>query len=285
MSMSSTSVVCSAKGQTAERCLDYLSLTKPRIVVLELVTLAVAAVVARAGHFDPWILLATFAGTGLVAASAGALNQWLEVATDAQMDRTAQRPLPAGRLAAWQVLAFGGVTLVVGLGWLWKFANPLTAALGLVTWVLYVGVYTPLKTRTPFNTVVGAIAGACPVLMGWAAAGGTWGLQAATLFLIVFLWQFPHFMAIAWMYREQYARAGMRMLSVVDPSGPLAGSAGGCRRLGVIADQLAAGHLSICGKPVPVMGARSGVGATGLRDLVLSAPERGFLRGDYCGRR
>jgi len=217
----STTVITYAERRTGllARAADYLELTKPRISLLVLVTVAVAAYVARWGSLSLWSLLPALVGTALVAASASALNQWLERRSDTLMTRTVDRPLPAGRLSGGEVLWFGGVTIVGGLTLLVWHVNLLTAALGLLTWVLYVGVYTPLKSRTPANTAVGAIAGALPVLMGWTAVGAPLGLGAATLFLIVYLWQFPHFMAIAWLYREEYGRAGMRMLPVVDPSG------------------------------------------------------------------
>jgi protoheme IX farnesyltransferase len=140
------------------------------------------------------------------------------------MDRTADRPLPAARLSASEVVMAGTVVSVLGAAYLALFVNVLTAALGVVTWLLYVGIYTPLKARSPANTAVGAVAGAMPILMGWTAVGGRLNLSAATLFLIVFLWQFPHFMAIAWIYRKQYAAAGLKMLPVVDPSGLRAGA-------------------------------------------------------------
>jgi protoheme IX farnesyltransferase len=162
-----------------------------------------------------WLLL----GTTLVASGASAFNQWLEIATDARMPRTADRPLPAGRISARQAFTFGFVTTVSGALLLAYQVNLTTAALGLATWFLYVVVYTPLKRITPLNTVVGAVAGAIPVLMGWAAVDVRFGLPAAALFMIVFLWQFPHFMAIAWLYRDDYARGGMKMATVVDPSG------------------------------------------------------------------
>jgi protoheme IX farnesyltransferase len=139
------------------------------------------------------------------------------------MERTADRPLPAGRLGSSEVLTFGIAGGVLGVFYLALAVNVLTAVLGLLSWVLYVLVYTPLKTRTSANTLVGAVAGALPILMGWTAVGQPLSMKAATLFLIVFLWQFPHFMAIAWIYRREYAAAGMRMLSVVEPTGMRAG--------------------------------------------------------------
>ena len=207
---------------------DFVELTKPKISVLVLVTVAVAMFVGNWGPPPAWLLFNTLLGTALVAASASGLNQRIERRTDALMDRTAARPLPAGRISQREALVFGVVTIVVGLAYLALAVNWPTAALGALTWLLYVAVYTPLKRATPLNTVVGAIAGALPTLMGWAAVGGsfalaTGGVKAATLFLIVYLWQFPHFMAIAWIYRRQYAAAGLKMLTVVDPSGFRAG--------------------------------------------------------------
>jgi protoheme IX farnesyltransferase len=203
---------------------DYAELCKLRIAVLVLVTVAVSGIIARWGQPDFATLFSALWGTLLVAASASALNQWLERRLDARMPRTADRPLPAGRIAPAQALLFGGVTLVAGLAWLLVAVNLTTALLGLATWGMYVWIYTPLKTRTPLNTAVGAVSGAMPVLMGWTAAGGDLlELRAASLLVLVFLWQFPHFMAIAWMYRGDYAQGGMRMATVVDPSGRHAG--------------------------------------------------------------
>jgi protoheme IX farnesyltransferase len=206
------------------RASDYLELTKPRIGAMVLVTVGVAAFVANWGPPGAWLLMNTLAGTALVAASASAFNQLLERGTDARMTRTSSRPLPAGRLSNLQVTSFGALTVIAGLAWLAAAVGLRTAALGLVTWVLYVWVYTPLKTRTSANTAVGAVAGAMPVLMGWTATGAPLDLRAWSLFLIVFVWQFPHFMAIAWIYRRQYADAGLQMLSTVDPSGVRAGA-------------------------------------------------------------
>jgi protoheme IX farnesyltransferase len=205
------------------RVADFVELTKPRIAVLVLVTVAVAAFVAGWGPPDPLLLFNTLLGTTLVASSASALNQWLERESDALMARTADRPLPAGRLGSLEVLVFSAATIVAGLVYLAACVNLPTAAWGFLTWLVYVWIYTPLKTRTSANTAVGAVAGALPVLIGWSSVGAPLGLKAFTLFLIVFLWQFPHFMAIAWIYRHQYAKAGLKMLPVVDPSGRRAG--------------------------------------------------------------
>jgi protoheme IX farnesyltransferase len=216
MSMTSVSV---DRPAWLARAADYLELTKPRIAALVLVTVGVAAFVANWGPPDTWLLIHTLIGTSLVAASASALNQWLERDTDARMTRTENRPLPAGRLSGTQVVGFSVLTIAVGVIYLAALVSVLTALLGLLTWTLYVWIYTPLKRRTPANTAVGAVAGAMPILMGWSATGAPLDLRAWAMFLIVFLWQFPHFMAIAWIYRRQYAGAGLQMLSTVDPSG------------------------------------------------------------------
>ena len=220
MSMTTTTLTYHARRLPwPSRLCDYLELTKPKIAALELVTVAVAAFVAGWVPSNPWVLVHALAGTALIAASASALNQWLERDTDALMQRTAQRPLPAGRLSTWEVVVFSSVSVVAGVVYLALATNSLTALLGLVTWMIYVLVYTPLKSRTTLNTPVGAVAGAIPILMGWTAGGAPLDLRALVLFSIVFLWQFPHFMAIAWIYRRQYAQASLVMSPVVDPSG------------------------------------------------------------------
>ncbi len=223
MSMTTLSLEDRRAGLLA-RSADYVELTKPRIAAMVLITVVVAAVVASWGPPSGWLLAHTLLGTALVAASASALNQWLETHTDARMPRTAERPLPAGRLTPAQVLWFAAVTIVLGTLYLAVAVGVQTAVLGLLTWGLYAWVYTPLKRRTPANTAVGAVAGALPVLMGWSAVGAPLDLRAWSLFLLVFLWQFPHFMAIAWIYRQQYSAAGLQMLSTVDPSGFRAGA-------------------------------------------------------------
>ena len=223
MSMT-TLTLTGARTARLGRAADYLELTKPRIASLVLVTVAATMFVAGWGLPNPLLLVHTLLGTALVAASASALNQWLERASDALMPRTADRPLPAGRLTAAQVNCFAAVTIVLGIVYLAAAVNLLTAGLGLLTWVSYVWIYTPLKSRTPLNTVVGAVAGALPVLMGWAATGAPLDLKAFSVFMILFLWQFPHFMAIAWIYRRQYSAAGLQMLTTVDSSGARAGA-------------------------------------------------------------
>ena len=222
--MSMTSLAVESRPGTLSRVADYVELTKPKIAIMVLVTVAVAAFVAGWGPPDGWLLLHTLIGTALVAASASAFNQWIERDTDALMARTADRPLPAGRLTGNQVLTFGFVTIILGVAYLATSVGLLTAGLGLLTWAMYVVIYTPLKRLTPANTAVGAVAGALPVLMGWSAAGAPLDLRAWSLFLTVFLWQFPHFMAIAWIYRRDYDGAGLKMLSTVDPTGFRAGA-------------------------------------------------------------
>ena len=212
-----------ALAATASRLSDYLELTKPRIVVLELIVAGAAACLAARHTLNVGAVLQALAATALVAASASIANQWIERRNDARMVRTANRPLPAGRVTSTEAIVLSTVTLVVGVTWLAAKVNLTTAALGLASWVLYVMIYTPLKTRSPINTTVGAVAGAIPILMGWTATGTPLNLTALSLAGVLFLWQFPHFMAIAWLYRHDYAMAGHRMLTVVDPSGVRAG--------------------------------------------------------------
>jgi protoheme IX farnesyltransferase len=205
------------------RLRDYVELTKPRIAVLELVVVATAGLVATWGQPDPLLLVHAMVGTLLVAASASAANQWLERRRDLRMARTADRPLPAGRLLPTEAAAFSLATLLAGALYLAIFVNAASLGWALLTWALYVLLYTPLKTATTINTAVGAVAGALPVFIGWTAAGEALDRRAVALALVLFLWQFPHFMAIAWLYREDYARAGYLMLTTVEPTGRRAG--------------------------------------------------------------
>jgi heme o synthase len=205
------------------RLRDYVELTKPRIAVMELVVVAAAGLVATWGQPDPLLMVHAMVGTLLVAASASAANQWLERPRDARMIRTADRPLPAGRISAAEAVSFVVVTLLSGIIYLAMFVNVASLGWALLTWALYVLVYTPLKTTSTINTAVGAVAGALPVFIGWTATGEALDRRAVALALLLFLWQFPHFMAIAWLYREDYARAGYKMLTTVEPTGRRAG--------------------------------------------------------------
>jgi protoheme IX farnesyltransferase len=198
---------------------DYLALTKPRITWLILMSTAIGCFFGLHGAFDVWLLLNTLAGTALLASGTATLNQWSERDADSLMRRTASRPIPAGRVSARHAFLFGLALLVAGELELAAAVNALSAWLGFATVASYLLLYTPLKPRTWLSTAVGALPGAMPPLIGFAAVRGTLSFEAWILFAIVFLWQFPHFYAIAWMYRDDYARAGIRMLPVVEPDG------------------------------------------------------------------
>ncbi len=207
-------------GLARLRVADYLELTKPRIAVLVLVTVGVGALLAAGRSVDVALLFHAIAGTALVAAGASALNQLMERKRDARMRRTENRPLPAGRLQPAEVLLFGSLLTTAGIVYLVLALPTITAAVvAAITFVGYVAVYTPLKPVTTLNTLVGAIPEALPPVIGWSAVRGEIGAEAWALFAIVLLWQLPHFLAIAWIYRSDYARAGYRMLPVVDPDG------------------------------------------------------------------
>ena len=201
------------------RVVDFVSLTKPRIVLMVLVTTAVGYRLGSTGAVD-WVrLLQTLLGTALVAAGTLALNQYLERESDGLLRRTQHRALPDGRLAPREALVFGTLMSLIGLGYLAVMVGSLATGLTLATTCLYLFLYTPLKQLTPLATLVGAIPGAMPPLTGWAAARGEFGPGGWVLFAILFLWQVPHTLAIAQLYREDYARAGIRVLPVVDPDG------------------------------------------------------------------
>jgi heme o synthase len=206
------------------RVADYLELTKLRVNALVLFTVAAGAFLAAGGFVDWPLLLNTLFGTALLAAGASALNQFLERDSDLLMARTEDRPLPAGRLQPAEVLIFGASLASAGIVYLLLTSRqPLAALVACVTFVAYVFVYTPLKRRTTLNTLVGAVPGALPPVIGWTAVRGTLDADAFTLFAIMFLWQVPHFLAIAWIHREDYRRAGLRMLPTVDPDGRISG--------------------------------------------------------------
>lgn len=193
-----------------------LELTKPRITQLVVLTAAAGFYLASRGRVNPMLLAHTLLGTALVAGGTNALNQVWERERDALMDRTRRRPLPSGRVTARAGAVFGVSIAMSGVAYLWLAVNAVTAVLATGTLVSYVFVYTPLKRRTPLNTLVGAVPGALPIVGGWTAAGGTLDVAALALFGIVFLWQLPHFLALAWIYRDDYARAGFRMFGARD---------------------------------------------------------------------
>jgi protoheme IX farnesyltransferase len=208
-------VVAEVAVEARPRRSPYLDLAKPRLNLLVLLT-------TLAGYYlgsGPWMQLPRLAwlmlGTGLVAAGASALNQWMERDVDGRMRRTRLRPLPSGRMRPSDALAFGAGVAVLGTAILGLAVNALAAALAAATCLAYLLLYTPLKTITPLNTFAGAVPGAIPPVIGWVAARGTLDGRAAALFGILFLWQMPHFLAIAWLHREDYERAGCRMLPLV----------------------------------------------------------------------
>jgi len=197
----------------------FADLVKARLTTLVLLTTLVGFYLGGRGALDFALMFNTLSATSLVAAGASALNQWLEREYDAKMRRTQGRALPSGRLQPATVAIFGGVSSVAGLVYLALAVNLLTSVLGAITLVSYLFIYTPLKRVTWLNTAVGAVPGALPPLMGWTAARGELSGEGWALFVILFFWQLPHFFAIAWMYRDEYARAGFKMLSNVDASG------------------------------------------------------------------
>ena len=198
---------------------DYIALTKPRLNFLVVATSAAGYYLGGPHNPDVRAMAQAVAGTAMVAGGAAVLNQLYERDTDALMRRTRLRPLPDGRVAPSDARIFGIALSVAGLALLTARTNWLSAGLALATLVVYLIVYTPMKRRTPLSTLVGAVPGALPALIGWTASHGSIALGGATLFAIVFLWQIPHFMAIAWMYRDDYRKAGFPMLPVVDPDG------------------------------------------------------------------
>lgn len=203
---------------------DYAALTKPRILLMILFTVGMGMFACARQDLSPWIAIHTLIGTAFIAASASILNQWLEQDRDALMPRTQKRPLPSGRLTSFEAATFGWLTAVVGFAYLALLTNAQATSVGLATWISYVWIYTPMKLFTCWNTTIGTLPGALPVMIGWTAAGGSiTSMYGWVLTAVVILWQFPHFMSIAWLYRDQYKAAGYRMLTNVYPNGVAAG--------------------------------------------------------------
>lgn len=208
------------QSMTGQVCGNYIELTKPRITCFILMSTAVGFLCGEhlVGRFSWLVLFHTLLGTAFIASGTAALNQWYERVADGKMPRTQKRPIPSGRVTPAHAFEFGVALSIVGFVELWLGANLLTAMLGLFTLASYLFLYTPLKQLSSHSTTVGAIPGAMPPLIGYAAAAGLLNWEAGVLYAILFLWQFPHFYAIAWMYSADYAKAGIRMLPVVEPS-------------------------------------------------------------------
>lgn len=202
-----------------QRLSDVVTLSKPGIALMVLVSTAAGWFIGARGRIDAWSLFDVLFGTFLTAAAANAINMAMEVDTDKLMKRTAGRPLPAGRMHPSTAIAMGCTSFIAGVVWLLLRVNGLTALIAATTVLTYLCLYTPLKRRSPLSTVVGAFPGALPPLIGWAAATGTLNFDAWVIFAIQFFWQLPHFLAIAWKLKEDYTRAGFPLLAVTDPDG------------------------------------------------------------------
>ena len=207
------------RSRTTSRLFNYVELTKPRLTLLSVMTTLAGYYLGARGNLDLLPLFLTLAGTFLVGGGCAVLNMVIEIQEDGMMKRTSGRPLPSGKVTSREAVVLGIVLTIGGLLTLFFFANLLAVLLAAATFVSYVFLYTPLKRRTTLNTIVGAIPGALPPMIGWAAATGKLEIGALALFALIFFWQMPHFLALAWMYRKDYARAGYRMLPLIDPEG------------------------------------------------------------------
>lgn len=221
--VSAAAVRTGSSARAGNAVLDYVALTKPRLNFLVVASSAAGFYLGAARDVDALRMLLAVVAIAMVAGGAAVLNQVYERRTDAMMRRTRLRPLPAGRVSATSALAFGVALSSFGVAGLAARANFLSAALAVTTLVIYLIVYTPMKLRTPLSTIVGAVPGALPPLIGWTAARGSIDAGGWSMFAVVFLWQIPHFMAIAWLYRDDYAKAGFPMLPVIEPDGRRAG--------------------------------------------------------------
>jgi protoheme IX farnesyltransferase len=235
-------------------------LVKARLTALVLLTTFVGFYLGWQGPMNFLAMFHALFGTALVAAGASALNQWLERDYDAKMRRTATRPLPSGRMQPATVAIFGGVCSIAGLIYLAVLVNPLTSVIGAVTSISYLFIYTPLKRVTWLNTLVGAIPGALPPLMGWTAARNELSGEGWALFAILAFWQIPHFMAIAWLYKEEYAKAGFIMLPNVDPDGSRTASQSVSNTIALLLASLCPFAFGLNGKVYLVVALVLGVG-------------------------
>jgi heme o synthase len=276
------SVVAAADVKPAHRAADFVTLTKPRLNSLALFSTLAGMYIAAPGGVPIAILIHGLVGTALVAGGAAALNQVWERETDGLMRRTQGRPIPGGRLRVWDGTLFGVVLSTVGLIELAWMVNPISAAVASATLVSYVLVYTPLKKRTSLATLIGAIPGALPPVIGWAAASGTISPPAFVLFGILFLWQMPHFLAIAWLYREDYTRAGIPLLPVLEPDGRRTGQQALIYAAALWPVSLLPALVGIAGLPYSVVATVLGFGLIALsalfaRERTMQTARRLFL--------
>jgi len=267
----------------ASAFVDYVALTKPRLSFLVIATSAAGYYLGSTGTIDGISMAGAVAGTTLVAAGAAVLNQLYERDTDALMRRTRMRPLPAGRVTPSEAGMFGLVLSAAGLALLATRANWLSAALALVTLLTYLAIYTPMKRRTPLSTIIGAVPGALPALIGWTASDGSVDRSGAALFAIVFCWQLPHFMAIAWLYREDYAAAGFPMLPVIDPEGLRAGKQAVYWAFLMVLASLEPKFSGLAGNGYLVVALVFGIGLFGLAVRFLSSRNEHTARALFYG--
>jgi protoheme IX farnesyltransferase len=235
--------------RTSTRAADYIALTKPRLNLLVVATSAAGYYLGGSSGPAVWPMAQAVAGTALVAGGAAVLNQVYERDTDALMRRTRMRPLPDGRVPAADARVFGLALAACGLALLAVRANLLAASLAAATLAVYLLVYTPMKRHSPFATLIGAVPGALPPLIGWTAAHGSLSTGGAALFAIVFLWQIPHFMAIAWLYRDDYGKAGFPMLPVIEPDGRKTGRQAVLYAAALLPASLVPGAIGLSGWP------------------------------------
>ncbi len=247
-----------ALSRAQARLADYVALTKPRLNFLVVASSAAGYYLGAGSMLDPAAMAWAVAGTALVAAGAAVLNQVYERDTDRLMRRTRMRPLPDGRVSSEDARRFGVTLSLVGLGLLAALANLLAFGLAAATLAVYLIVYTPMKRRSPAATLVGAVPGALPPLIGWSAAHGSVSLGGAVLFAIVFLWQIPHFMAIAWIYRDDYGKAGFPMLPVIEPDGRRTGRQAVVYALLLLPVSLAPRLIGLGGSPYGLVAAALG---------------------------
>lgn len=260
---------------------DFAELSKARLSLMVLATTAAGFLLAWRGPINWVIFLGTLLGTALCAAGASALNQWWERSRDAMMRRTRLRPLPAGRMAPADALLFGLLTGCCGLAILWLFTQPRAAYLAFATIAIYVGVYTPLKTITTLNTQVGAVPGALPPLIGWVAVRGNYDLEGCLLFALLWFWQMPHFLAIAWLYREDYERAGFVMLPSRDPGGEMTARQSVLYCAGLLAVSLLPAAAGFQSCPYLFFATLLGVGFLGVSIRFLMAPTAQRARAQF----